>query len=819
MRLAVSFCLSLALLGVVHPAAAQKSSHMPYVPPGYPDVEATKKYVEPNAQTALGWWIPQRGVWTPIGWKDHLLRFTMPYNGALMCTPAGILQKPHTKKYVGQDFQLTFHPSVDGKIPPLPKEWTRIYKLDNGLGWQGWDDKHETPVMWNKWPLEEGLVLRTDTFAHMAGGGEVTTATEPLYAWVRMSVDHVDPNEHPEKYKFAVHLSKVWFIQGGAATPDEIAYLEARPELAVLDKATYTSASLAGAAGEAAGLELRENGKVRLRVLPGGDGKISLTDAPDNKGYILQVELPAREGAKVDMAVGMLTEDPNEFAREAALGYDGALAEAEAYWSRKPETAATIHTPEKYINEALRRNIQFAQIVAELNPENGEYSFLSGSYGYDTLWSTPTSMISHMFLDLLGYHDVVAKHLHLYKKNQGSVKPPGKSFELDPGYFSTPKTLTALDWLGDHGAIMEAISRHALLTGDKEFVDFWIEPLVKACAFLEKATGSTDHKGAPGVIPPAIASDTLVEVQSVWTQAWCYKGLDTTVQVLQALGHPRAAEFAKVRSQFKEAFQTAFQSATAKQPTWRDPDGGTRPVLPAFLIAPPENHMYDDAFLLDTGALCLPWAGLLDANQPEMKSFADYFRVGPPTKLWGPRSNSISRAILMHEISSCEPCYSWNIVNSWQTGDRAHFLEGMYALFTGAISPQTYINCEHRNNMYGTVFVAPLMTWCMRQAVIDDQLEADAVHLLRLCPTAWVTSAEETVFDNMPTNYGPVSLRWRLSEDGKQLIVNFAPQWRSKPGRVVFHVPPVAGLQQVTVNGQVLPYEAGAAGDQAVFEL
>ena len=44
----------------------------------------------------------------------------------------------------------------------------------------------------------------------------------------------------------------------------------------------------------------------------------------------------------------------------------------------------------------------------------------------------------------------------------------------------------------------------------------------------------------------------------------------------------------------------------------------------------------------------------------------------------------------------------------------------MNSLFTGAISPQTYINCEHRNAMYGNVFVAPLMTWCMRQAVIDD---------------------------------------------------------------------------------------------------
>jgi hypothetical protein len=142
--------------------------------------------------------------------------------------------------------------------------------------------------------------------------------------------------------------------------------------------------------------------------------------------------------------------------------------------------------------------------------------------------------------------------------------------------------------------------------------------------------------------------------------------------------------------------------------------------------------------------------------------------------------------VLDHEISSCEPCYSWNIVNSWKTGDRAHFLEGMYALFTGAISNQTFVNCEHRHAMYGNCFVAPLMTWCVRQSVIDDQLAANELHLLRLVPLAWVTSREQTVFENMPTEYGPVDLKFRLSGDGKQLDVTFAGRGGSGRRRSCF---------------------------------
>ena len=105
--------------------------------------------------------------------------------------------------------------------------------------------------------------------------------------------------------------------------------------------------------------------------------------------------------------------------------------------------------------------------------------------------------------------------------------------------------------------------------------------------------------------------------------------------------------------------------------------------------------------------------------------------------------------------------------------------------------------------MYGTVFVAPLMTWSLRQSVIDDQLTPGELHLLRLVPQAWVSSKEETVFANMPTEYGPVDLKWRLSPDGKQIDVTFAGRWREKPAKVVLHAPPpVAGVTRVVVNGE-----------------
>jgi len=129
----------------------------------------------------------------------------------------------------------------------------------------------------------------------------------------------------------------------------------------------------------------------------------------------------------------------------------------------------------------------------------------------------------------------------------------------------------------------------------------------------------------------------------------------------------------------------------------------------------------------------------------------------------------------------------------------------MYSLFGGAISTQTYINCEHRNAMYGNVFVAPLMTWSLRQSVIDDQLAERELHLLRLVPLAWISEKEETIFENVPTEYGPVDLRFKKSMDGKTLDVSFLGHWREKPKTIIVHAPPIPGLSKIVINGKRFP--------------
>ena len=84
------------------------------------------------------------------------------------------------------------------------------------------------------------------------------------------------------------------------------------------------------------------------------------------------------------------------------------------------------------MNEIIRRSLQFAESSPNATRRPARV-VLTGSYGYDCLWATPTSMLSHMFLDLLGYHDTVRRHVEIFHANQGSVVPARKAYDKHPG--------------------------------------------------------------------------------------------------------------------------------------------------------------------------------------------------------------------------------------------------------------------------------------------------------------------------------------------------------------------------------------------------
>lgn len=752
---------------------------------------------EPTADSASEWWPRLTNVYTPVGWKNHLFRFNVFYNGMVMADPCPEHGSPVLQPWRGQGAQLSILPSEHGLDPARWQAGTYQMTGDNGRRWgyQGLLER-PTPVVWTEWRQSfratVGYVLRQEIFAFVPGGREIETGTEPLFAWIRLSVRDIHPLMQPGPCGILVKINKPhWFPE----------MYEGRNCALRTTDALYPRHLDLTAFGppDAPGFLVTEpDGRVRLAVAPRAEMEVTLKhrQGSHQQDTNLHVQIPTVRGGFVDLLLPMLPAKREAVLAQVRRGRQAALRECDAYWSRLPASAAVIETPEPYVNHLLQRNLQYAEIVAQKMPDGGHYTNLTGSMVYALLWATPTSMFDTMLLDTLGYHDAVERYLEIFRATQGTVKPPGPGYERHPGYLATPSTLTAVDWLSDHGAILHAVCYHALLTRDEQFVEKWIEPILEACDFIQEARARTDHEGVPGVLPPAVATDRGVATQAVWNIGWNYRGLATAVMLLERLGHPRHVEVAAEARDYRRVFLQALREKTESMPVWTDGKGKQHPIVPMSLSTGGDVH---HAFYLDTGPLFLVYAGLLEADDPLMRSTLRYFREGPNHRLHDLHGHHEQPAVLVHELSSCEPCASWNLFHSHQTGDRYRFLEAMYSLLTGAHSRQTYTACETRGGITG--LVGHMGIYAVRLAAVDDLVEPGKLHLLRLVPRAWLAVDRWTRFEKVPTVYGPVDLKFRLLDGSRALEVTFSGRWHHGPEKVLLHVPPVPGCTHLVVNG------------------
>jgi hypothetical protein len=758
---------------------------------------------EPDYRTATGWWPELNNVWTPVGWKDLAYRFIVLFEGTLICDPTYNCPFPEVKPYQDQGIQVSVLPFVDDdQLKALDRRGR--YPLTTQTGYrtgQQWWEKRSTPVLVTEWrqraAKEIGLRIQQKVFGYVPGASATTTGMDPLMAWMRLSVEEVYPLKHPDECQLLVKINAPHTI----FEMHEGENLQLVPERARYPRRLIVSRAVGKEPTSVFLMEDHE--KVRLAFPPGPASVEAIAPPEGSPDVFLRVRFPAKPGNHVDLLVPGVPMERSLATQLLSEGYDNALARSDQFWSSGiPSTKATIDTPEKEINQTISQSLRFVELIALKVPSTNHYSLLSGALHYNRLWATPTSMVCHMMLDPLGYHSTVEKYLDIFREEQGTVTPPGPAFVPHPGYYSTPKTLTSIDWLSDHGAILQSVCYHALLTGDERFINKWLDSILKGCEFIRDSIRTTGHDGTQGIMPPAVPTDDTRLIQAVWSDGWNYKGLITAVRLLERLAHPRAPEFNEVAKEYRSAFTAALRAKTHEMPAWSDTQGKVHHLVPTSLMGDGGDWLHQ--FYLDTGPLFLVYAGLLDATDDLVSSTTRFFMEGPNTHFYDPLGPFYQPPVLVHEMASSECCYSWNIPQAHQSGDRGRFLEGMYSLFTGALSRNTFISCETRGGITGNLFANPLAVYLARNAVVDDVVEPGSLHLLRLVPLAWLSTSQWSQFKNMATEFGPLDLSFRLSTDSKTLEVQFASRIRLNPNRIVLHIPPLEGLEVVVVNGKQL---------------
>ncbi|MFB3902444.1 MAG: hypothetical protein ACE15E_03260 [Acidobacteriota bacterium] len=745
---------------------------------------------EPNLQTATSWWRDMENIWTAVGWKDHIYRFNVWFDGTI----SAVMSRHKDRSQGFPPVQVFVVPAVEVK-----DKWFLAAGPDDNLVIQSWGPS-TAPVLRSDW-ARDGFIFREEVFAHVPGGADIKTGEEPLFAWVRLSIaDRAEGLPLRDKVGFAVKINNPYMVPSSMSKKTLLGVKTVESQYKGALRVTPDKYD------PAKGFTVLDRGDTnRLVILPNQNCEVSAVEKfPADGDFTLYVMMSSAVGTRVDLLLPFLPVPDSILQPEMSLGFEGALAEANRYWSNSLPTAANFDVPEGYITEAFKRNLQFTEVIAERDPNTGDYSLLTGGWVYGHgLWPTPTAM-TMASLDLLGHHRTLEKYLKVFKDRQGTIVAPGPSYKLHPGYLSSPKTLTSIDWLSDHGALLWVISEHALLTRDPAFRNEYLPTILKACEFVKDFRSSKDHPGVQGVMPPAVATDQKVALQGIWNDGWVYRGYAAAIRLLKMTGHPRAAEFERDAAEYKVVFQKALREKTLTMPMWKDSRGQAHYQVPSGMQGMTDWQLRH-GFHLDTGPMFLVFAGLFAATDDLMASSLAWFREGPPARMFRPESDCWQVPTLYYEMSSCEPCYSWNIFHSWQLGDRERYLEGMYSLLAGAYSRQTFSVCETRGGVMAATHWLPTILLA-RNAVIDDQISENELHLLRLVPLAWLTSEREARFENMPTEYGPVMLVAGLDPSGKVLKLNWTPKFRQAPASVILHVPPVPGLASVSVNGKTVAW-------------
>ena len=88
---------------------------------------------EPTYRIACQWWTELSKKWTPVGWRNHLFRYNVLFNGAVVAEPQ---MNRRTAKWAGQGM-LLWPSSAD--------------PADDGTIQQGWRTDHEAPVLGTDW--------------------------------------------------------------------------------------------------------------------------------------------------------------------------------------------------------------------------------------------------------------------------------------------------------------------------------------------------------------------------------------------------------------------------------------------------------------------------------------------------------------------------------------------------------------------------------------------------------------------------------------------------------------------------------------------
>jgi hypothetical protein len=160
-------------------------------------------------------------------------------------------------------------------------------------------------------------------------------------------------------------------------------------------------------------------------------------------------------------------------------------------------------------------------------------------------------------------------------------------------------------------------------------------------------------------------------------------------------------------------------------------------------------------------------------------------------------------ASLRYEMSSLEPCYSWNIYLRFLRGEREKFLEGLYSLAAGSVTRKFLGGVEHRNGIQALPVTNAVFDNHLRNLLVFEDESGQGIDLLRNSPVAWLRPQKQIRVERAETYLGPIS--YKVVSFGDRIEAEIETPSRMPPQRIRLWLnhPEGRALRAVTINGRV----------------
>jgi hypothetical protein len=432
---------------------------------------------------------------------------------------------------------------------------------------------------------------------------------------------------------------------------------------------------------------------------------------------------------------------------------------AEHYWHTVPLPYDRIQVPgpgvQALVDSAIRNIYQAREI------KKGLPAFQVGPTCYRGLWVVDGSFLLEA-VTYLGRADETRNGVRYLL-----------SFQREDGAFM----LMDAHWK-ETGIALWAITRHARLTGDKDWLLGVWPNVERGFAFVRQMRGMP-AAGAPNarLIPDGFSDGGLADKVPEYTNIyWTMAGLRAAIEAARWLGkEDEAADWQKEYDDFLQTFRRA-----AERDSRTDAHGNHYlPIRMRFdEKIPPQKAQWAFLHALFPGKVFPASDPLVQGNMGMLKAVEQQGLVQD--------TGWLKDGIWTYFGSFYGHAWLW-----LGEGDKA--ARTLYA-FGNHASPLLVWREEQMPVGQGDKVVGDMPhNWAsaefirlVRHSLILER--GNELHLFEGMPACWARARSVTKLRDIATEFGPVSLEFRVSQDGSSGVLKLTPPQRTPPARIVLHM-------------------------------